>query len=400
MVWCGRGGASKRPLRSRAMTDTERARTRPAARRLGGGGTAAALVGQGGQAQGGAAAGPAPPGRSGPRRWVIWPARRPGRDFGPRRWRPPPASSAASGSLLGGGGRGGSGRGWIVRLVSPARSTTAAASRTAGHPDLGDHGGGRHQADGGDGRSRRSRGRRRTRSAVGGGVGDLHVMAWIRRRPASSRPRAPAGSYSSTSQRRPAGPNRVVRSGMLPRSAGSACSCARVSASFDPGGRDRLGGQRVGHGGTDAGIGQQTPRTSSSRRWPRTRPGPALAPARRSCAALRGRVADPPRHQHLTRGIQGDHLRALAVQVHPDLHHHRARVPSLPEANATPRPKHRSGARSFMASSQVGCVCVEPRVVADQRQTDKACLLVEPTRSSMPRITAGADDREPHTGIA
>jgi hypothetical protein len=39
------------------------------------------------------------------------------------------------------------------------------------------------------------------------------VMASIRRRPASNRPRAEAGMPSSASQRRPAGPNRVLSSG-------------------------------------------------------------------------------------------------------------------------------------------------------------------------------------------
>jgi hypothetical protein len=40
-------------------------------------------------------------------------------------------------------------------------------------------------------------------------------------------------------------------------------------------------------------------------------------------------VADPPRQHHLTGGTQGDHVRALAVQVHPDVHHDRACVLSL-----------------------------------------------------------------------
>jgi hypothetical protein len=42
-------------------------------------------------------------------------------------------------------------------------------------------------------------------------------------------------------------------------------------------------------------------------------------------------VADPSRHDDLTGGVQGDHLRALAVQVHPDVHHDRACVLSLAE---------------------------------------------------------------------
>jgi hypothetical protein len=50
------------------------------------------------------------------------------------------------------------------------------------------------------------------------------VMASVSRRPASSRPRAEAGMRRSASQRRPAGPNRVVSSGMTPRSASSAWS--------------------------------------------------------------------------------------------------------------------------------------------------------------------------------
>jgi SAM-dependent methyltransferase len=56
--------------------------------------------------------------------------------------------------------------------------------------------------------------------------------------------------------------------------------------------------------------------------------------------------------------------------------------------------------RLLWPSSRVGCVGVEPGVVPDQRQPDEARLLVDPTRSSMPRITAGADDHQPHTGIA
>jgi hypothetical protein len=53
-----------------------------------------------------------------------------------------------------------------------------------------------------------------------------------------------------------------------------------------------------------------------------------------------------------------------------------------------------------LSSRRVACVCLEPRVVPDYGQPDEACLLVDPARSSMSRVTSGFDDHQPHTGIA
>jgi hypothetical protein len=44
---------------------------------------------------------------------------------------------------------------------------------------------------------------------------------------------------------------------------------------------------------------------------------------------LRRRIADPPGQHDRTGRIQGDHVRTLAVQVHPDVRHDRASVLSL-----------------------------------------------------------------------
>ena len=122
---------------------------------------------------------------------------------------------------------------------------------------------------------------------------------------------------------------------------------------LDPGGRDRLGGQRVSHVGRDAGVGQQI-----------SKPTPAVGGLKgdldglglelaEDAQELDGGVADPPRQHHLTGGIQGDHVRALAVQVHPDVHHDRASFLSLAQRR-TLRHALSTGAeaRSFMASSR------------------------------------------------
>jgi hypothetical protein len=128
---------------------------------------------------------------------------------------------------------------------------------------------------------------------------------------------------------------------------------------LDPGGRDRLGGQRMGHVGSDTGIGQQI-----------REPAPAVGGLEHhldrlglelaeDAPELGGGVADPPRQHHLTGGIQRDHVRALAVQVHPDLHHDRACVLSLAQRRTLRRRALSTGAeaRSFMASTQQSSCC-------------------------------------------
>jgi hypothetical protein len=85
----------------------------------------------------------------------------------------------------------------------------------------------------------------------------------------------------------------------------------------------------VGHVGGDAGIGQQVSKPAppvGRLEDDLDRSGLELA---EDAQELRGRVTDPPRHHHLAGRIQGDHVRALAVQVHPDVHHDRASFLSL-----------------------------------------------------------------------
>jgi hypothetical protein len=76
----------------------------------------------------------------------------------------------------------------------------------------------------------------------------------------------------------------------------------------DPGGRDGLGGQRVGHVSGDAGIGQEI-----------REPAPAVGGLEgdldrlgleltEDAQELAGSVADPPRQHHLTGRIQSDHV--------------------------------------------------------------------------------------------
>jgi hypothetical protein len=108
----------------------------------------------------------------------------------------------------------------------------------------------------------------------------------------------------------------------------------------------------MGHVGGDAGVGQQV-----------REPAPAVGGFKgdldrlgleltEDAQELGRSVADPPRHEDLTGGIQGDHVRTLAVQVHPDVHHDRASFLSLAQRR-TLRHALSTGAeaRSFMASS-------------------------------------------------
>jgi hypothetical protein len=80
------------------------------------------------------------------------------------------------------------------------------------------------------------------------------------------------------------------------------------SVVLDPSGRDRLGGQRVGHVRGNAGIGQQvsepTPAVGGLEHH-LDRLGLELA---EDAPELGWGVADPPGQHHLTGGIQGDHM--------------------------------------------------------------------------------------------
>jgi hypothetical protein len=216
-------------------------------------------------------------------------------------------------------------------------------------PDLGDHGGRGHQPD--------PRDRQQPpHPMVAGELARSSASAWVTSTVMVDQPQAGiqpgtcgGGSWSSASQRRPAGPNRVLSSGMTPRSASSPWSWdwtrermrtrpARVRTSRrasraaggaiqasasrlvrsrwakvlgvdgvvgDPGRRDRLGGQRVGHVGRDAGSASRSanqPPAVGGLKGDLDRLGLELA---EEAPELGRGVADPPRQHHLPGGIQG-----------------------------------------------------------------------------------------------